>query len=90
MAHKKAGGSTDNNRDSNPKYRGVKRFGGEFVNAGEIIVRQCGTRFHAGSGVGCGRDHTLYALQAGAVQFVIKGKKNRRYINIIAAPMTEQ
>ncbi|KTD68582.1 MULTISPECIES: 50S ribosomal protein L27 [Legionella] len=84
MAHKKAGGSTRNGRDSNPKYLGVKRFGGQFVNAGEIIVRQRGTRFHPGPGVGCGRDHTLFALVEGLVQFVVKGEKNRKYVTIVA------
>lgn len=84
MAHKKAGGSTRNGRDSNPKYLGVKRYGGQFVNAGEIIVRQRGTRFHAGLGVGVGRDHTLYALVEGLVQFVVKGEKNRKYVTIVA------
>jgi large subunit ribosomal protein L27 len=85
MAHKKAGGSTRNGRDSNPKFLGVKRFGGQFVNAGEIIVRQRGTRFHPGAGVGCGRDHTLFALVEGLVHFVVKGEKNRKYVTIIAA-----
>ncbi len=84
MAHKKAGGSTRNGRDSNPKYLGVKRYGGQLVNAGEIIVRQRGTRFHPGQGVGCGRDHTLYALVSGVVQFSIKGAKNRKYVTIDA------
>jgi large subunit ribosomal protein L27 len=84
MAHKKAGGSTRNGRDSKPKYLGVKRFGGQLVNAGEIIVRQRGTRFHPGVGVGCGRDHTLYALVAGLVNFTIKGEKNRKFVNITA------
>ncbi len=69
MAHKKGGGSSKNGRDSNPQFRGVKRFGGQYVRAGEILVRQCGTRFHAGRGVGCGRDYTLYALQDGIVRF---------------------
>lgn len=82
MAHKKAGGSTRNGRDSNPKYLGVKRFGGQLVNAGEILVRQRGTRFHPGEGVGLGRDHTLYATVAGYVRFVIKGVKNRQYVMI--------
>ncbi|WP_133126988.1 50S ribosomal protein L27 [Legionella nagasakiensis] len=82
MAHKKAGGSTRNGRDSNPKYLGVKRYGGQLVNAGEILVRQRGTQFHAGEGVGLGRDHTLYALVAGLVKFTTKGAKNRRYVNI--------
>lgn len=84
MAHKKAGGSTRNGRDSNPKYLGVKRYGGQMVNAGEILVRQRGTRFHAGEGVGCGRDHTLYALVTGIVEFTIKGTKNRKYVKINA------
>lgn len=69
MASKKAGGSTKNGRDSNPKMLGVKRFGGEKVTAGSIIVRQRGTRFHAGVNVGVGRDHTLYALTEGVVKF---------------------
>lgn len=84
MAHKKAGGSTRNGRDSNPKYLGVKRYGGQIVNAGEILVRQRGTRFHPGEGVGCGRDHTLYALISGEVRFVIKGAKNRKFVTIAA------
>lgn len=84
MAHKKAGGSTRNGRDSNPKFLGVKRFGGQMVNAGEILVRQRGTRFHAGEGVGCGRDHTLYALVSGTVEFTIKGTKNRKFVKINA------
>jgi len=69
MAHKKAGGSSRNGRDSNPKYLGVKCFGGELVDAGNIIVRQRGTKFHAGAGVGMGRDHTLFALVRGHVGF---------------------
>jgi large subunit ribosomal protein L27 len=89
MAHKKAGGSTRNGRDSNPKFLGVKRFGGQYVNAGEIIVRQRGTPCHAGPGVGCGRDHTLYALVAGLVKFVIKGEKKRKYVTIVAEPQQE-
>lgn len=89
MAHKKAGGSTRNGRDSNPKYLGVKRFGGQFVTAGEIIVRQRGTRFHPGAGVGCGRDHTLYALVDGLVHFTIKGAKNRKYVTIVADQLVE-
>ncbi|KTD61580.1 50S ribosomal protein L27 [Legionella spiritensis] len=84
MAHKKAGGSTRNGRDSNPKYLGVKRFGGQKVNAGEILVRQRGTRFHAGEGVGCGRDHTLYALMTGRVEFIMRGAKNRKFVKIVA------
>ncbi|CAM2889664.1 50S ribosomal protein L27 [Legionella worsleiensis] len=89
MAHKKAGGSTRNGRDSNPKFLGVKRFGGQFVNAGEIIVRQRGTRFHPGTGVGCGRDHTLYALVSGLVHFAVKGEKNRKYVTIVAEQQEE-
>lgn len=89
MAHKKAGGSTRNGRDSNPKYLGVKRFGGQLVNAGEILVRQRGTRFHAGEGVGCGRDHTLYALVTGLVKFTIKGAKNRKVVMIDAIEEVE-
>jgi large subunit ribosomal protein L27 len=82
MAHKKAGGSTRNGRDSISKRLGVKRFGGQIVKPGEILVRQRGTRFHAGKGVGCGRDHTLYALVGGIVQFSVKGEKNRKYLTI--------
>jgi large subunit ribosomal protein L27 len=82
MAHKKAGGSTRNGRDSNPKYLGVKRYGGQLVNAGEIIVRQRGTCFHPGEGVGLGRDHTLYALVEGFVKFAIKGAQKRQYVMI--------
>jgi len=84
MATKKAGGSTRNGRDSNPKYLGVKRFGGHLVAAGEILVRQRGTRFHAGEGVGLGRDHTLFALITGVVTFVVKGPKNRKFVTIQA------
>lgn len=82
MAHKKAGGSTRNGRDSNPKFLGVKRFGGQLVKAGEILVRQRGTRFHAGANVGCGRDHTLYALVTGHVLFTQRGDKNRKFVDI--------
>ncbi|MCW2479843.1 MULTISPECIES: 50S ribosomal protein L27 [Enterobacterales] len=84
MAHKKAGGSTRNGRDSNAQRLGVKRFGGESVLAGNIIVRQRGTKFHAGTNVGCGKDHTLFALADGKVQFEVKGPKNRKYISIVA------
>jgi large subunit ribosomal protein L27 len=83
MATKKAGGSTRNGRDSNPKYLGVKRYGGQFVLAGEILVRQRGTRFHAGTNVGCGRDHTLYAVASGIVKFLVKGRQNRKYVTIV-------
>ncbi|MEI6859944.1 MAG: 50S ribosomal protein L27 [Shewanella sp.] len=82
MAHKKAGGSTRNGRDSESKRLGVKRFGGESVLAGNIIVRQRGTKFHAGVNVGIGRDHTLFALTDGKVKFEIKGPKNRKFISI--------
>jgi len=82
MAHKKAGGSTRNGRDSNPKYLGVKRYGGQVVNAGEILVRQRGTQFHPGRNVGIGRDHTLYALVSGIVAFGRKGSLHKRCVNI--------
>ena len=82
MAHKKAGGSTQNGRDSNPKYLGIKRFGGQIVNAGTILVRQRGTKFHPGRHVGVGKDHTLYALVTGKVVFGHKGKLNKRCVNI--------
>lgn len=85
MAHKKAGGSTRNGRDSESKRLGVKRFGGQAVTAGSIIVRQRGTRFHAGSNVGLGKDHTLFATADGVVQFVTKGPQNRKYVEIVAA-----
>ena len=82
MAHKKAGGSTRNGRDSNPKYLGVKRFGGEQVLAGNILVRQRGTRFHAGDNVKVGRDHTLFALTNGKVVFEQKGKPLRKFVSV--------
>lgn len=84
MAHKKAGGSTNNGRDSESKRLGVKRFGGESVLAGNIIVRQRGTKFHPGSNVGCGKDHTLFALTEGKVKFEVKGPKNRKFVSIEA------
>ncbi|MGV2871930.1 50S ribosomal protein L27 [Colwellia sp. E150_009] len=84
MAHKKAAGSTRNGRDSEAKRLGVKRFGGESVLAGNIIVRQRGTRFHAGNNMGIGKDHTLFALADGKVQFDVKGPKNRKFVSIIA------
>jgi large subunit ribosomal protein L27 len=77
MAHKKGVGSTRNGRDSNPKYLGVKRFGGEVVKAGNILVRQRGTKFNAGKNVGMGRDHTLFALETGVVKFQDKGSFGR-------------
>jgi large subunit ribosomal protein L27 len=82
MAHKKAGGSTRNGRDSNPKYLGVKRYGGQIVKAGEIIVRQRGTKFHPGTYVGIGKDDTLFALKAGRVKFAIKGNLRRNCVSI--------
>jgi len=82
MAHKKAGGSTRNGRDSNPKFLGVKRYGGQTVNAGNILVRQRGTRFHAGDNVGVGRDHTLFALVDGKVTFAERGKPTRKFVSI--------
>jgi large subunit ribosomal protein L27 len=85
MAHKKAGGSTRNGRDSNPKYLGVKRYGGEAVEAGNILVRQRGTCFHAGVNVGMGRDHTLFALAEGTVRFSVKGNLKRRYVSVQSA-----
>ena len=84
MAHKKAGGSTRNGRDSESKRLGVKRFGGQVVEAGTIIVRQRGTRFRPGAGVGVGRDHTLFATQKGAVKFELKGLPRRRVVSIEA------
>ena len=82
MAHKKAGGSTRNGRDSNPKFLGVKRYGGELVRAGNIIVRQRGTKFHPGTNVGCGRDHTLFALIDGKISFRTGGPHNRRFVSV--------
>ena len=82
MAHKKAGGSTRNGRDSNPKYLGVKCYGGEPVVAGNIIVRQRGTRFHAGDNVGIGRDHTLFALTDGKVKFQQRGMPKRKFVSV--------
>ncbi|EJL6339697.1 50S ribosomal protein L27 [Vibrio cholerae] len=85
MAHKKAGGSTRNGRDSESKRLGVKRFGGESVLAGNIIVRQRGTKFHAGTNVGIGKDHTLFALSDGKVKFEVKGSNNRKFVSIETA-----
>ena len=84
MAHKKAGGSTRNGRDSESKRLGVKRFGGEQVLAGSIIVRQRGTQFHPGENVGCGKDHTLFAKIDGCVVFETKGPKKRKFVRIDA------
>jgi len=85
MAHKKGGGSTSNGRDSQSKRLGVKRFGGELINAGSIIVRQRGTEFHPGENVGMGKDHTLFAKINGKVTFAIKGAQKRRTVSIVAA-----
>ena len=85
MAHKKAGGSTRNGRDSQSKRLGVKRFGGEQISAGSIIVRQRGTHFHPGVNVGCGRDHTLFAKTEGTVRFDTRGPKNRKYVSMVQA-----
>lgn len=85
MAHKKAGGSTRNGRDSQAKRLGVKRFGGESVQAGNIIIRQRGTQYHAGENVGVGRDYTLFALKNGHVKFVVRGRKQRTFVNVLPA-----
>ena len=82
MAHKKAGGSTRNGRDSESKRLGVKLFGGQAVKAGNILVRQRGTKFHPGNGVGMGKDHTLFAKEEGVVKFQVKGAFGRRYVSI--------
>ena len=84
MAHKKAGGSTRNGRDSESKRLGVKLYGGQQVAAGNIIVRQRGTRFNAGPNVGCGKDYTLFAKAAGTVQFMTKGPKQRKFVTVVA------
>ena len=83
MAHKKAGGSSRNGRDSQAKRLGVKVFGGEAIAAGGIIVRQRGTKFHAGENVGIGRDHTLFAMVDGQVRFAVKGADNRQYVSVL-------
>lgn len=85
MAHKKAGGSTNNGRDSESKRLGVKRFGDQVVLAGNILVRQRGTKFHAGNNVGIGKDHTLFAKADGKVKFEVKGPKNRKFVSVVAA-----
>ncbi len=82
MAQKKGGGSTRNGRDSKPKMLGVKVFGGQEISAGAIIVRQRGTRFHAGVGTGVGKDHTIFATTDGTVSFAIKGALNRQVVNV--------
>ena len=83
MAHKKAGGSSRNGRDSHSKRLGVKRYGGEVVPAGSIIVRQRGTRLHAGENVGMGKDHTLFAKVDGHVNFAVKGPDKRKFVSIV-------
>ncbi|MFE8643651.1 50S ribosomal protein L27 [Sphingomonas sp. NCPPB 2930] len=85
MAQKKGGGSTRNGRDSKPKMLGVKAFGGELITAGSIIVRQRGTRFHAGTNAGVGKDHTIFALVDGHVSFGVKGPLNKQVINVTPA-----
>jgi large subunit ribosomal protein L27 len=82
MAQKKGGGSTRNGRDSQPKMLGVKAFGGELISAGSIIVRQRGTKFHPGTNVGVGKDHTLFALVDGHVKFAVKGSLNRQTVSV--------
>ena len=84
MAHKKAGGRTRNGRDSESKRLGVKRYGGEAVDGGNILIRQRGTRYHAGLNVGLGKDHTLFAKAAGRVLFEKKGPKNRMFVSVVA------
>ncbi|MCP4334480.1 MAG: 50S ribosomal protein L27 [Gammaproteobacteria bacterium] len=83
MAHKKAAGSTRNGRDSESKRLGVKKFGGEVVIPGNILVRQRGTKFHPGDNVGCGKDHTLFAKSEGKVEFKVKGRHNRTFVNVV-------
>lgn len=84
MAHKKGVGSSRNGRDSNPQYRGVKKFGGEFVRAGGIIIRQCGTKVHPGTNVGLGRDYTIFSLVDGVVEF---SPKDKRRIKVSVKPL---
>ncbi len=83
MAHKKAGGSTRNGRDSHSKRLGVKKYGDEFVKAGNIIIRQRGTKYHAGVNAGLGHDHTIFALAEGKVKFSRRGPKNRTFVDVI-------
>ncbi|QID18724.1 50S ribosomal protein L27 [Nitrogeniibacter mangrovi] len=87
MAHKKAGGSSRNGRESESKRLGVKRYGGQLVPAGNILIRQRGTEYHPGENVGIGKDHTLFALKDGTVQFSVRGKNKRRTVSIV--PVTE-
>ena len=84
MAHKKAGGSSRNGRDSQSKRLGIKRYGGQQVQAGNILVRQRGTTFHAGDNVGCGNDFTLFALKDGIVEFLVKGPRGRKFVQVVA------
>lgn len=88
MAHKKAGGSSRNGRDSESKRLGVKRYGGQFVPAGNILVRQRGTQFHPGPNVGVGKDYTLFALKDGVVEFAVKGPHKRRTVSILPVAET--
>ncbi len=85
MAHKKGGGTTRNGRDSESKRLGVKVYGGQAINAGGIIIRQRGTKVHPGENVGMGKDHTLFALTEGKVQFLVKGVAKRQYVTVVAA-----
>ena len=85
MAQKKGVGSARNGRDSNPKYLGVKMYGGQAIEAGNIIIRQRGTQYHPGMGVGLGRDHTLFALVDGVVNFAVKGPNKRRTVSVVPA-----
>jgi large subunit ribosomal protein L27 len=85
MAHKKAGGSSRNGRDSESKRLGVKMFGGQAIKAGSIIIRQRGTKVHAGVNVGCGRDHTLFATAEGVVKFEKKGPLGRQFVSVVPA-----
>ena len=87
MAHKKAGGSSRNGRDSHSKRLGVKSYGGETIHAGSIIVRQRGTQIHPGTNVGMGKDHTLFALVTGKVEFATKGKEKRKFVSVQPAEM---
>ncbi len=87
MAHKKAGGSSRNGRDSIGKRRGVKKFGGEVVRAGNILVRQLGTKFKPGNNVGCGKDYTLFALIDGVVKFEPKGRARKMHVSVYPAPV---
>ena len=87
MAHKKAGGSTNNGRDSQSKRLGVKRFGGQVVISGNILIRQRGTKVHPGLNVGIGKDHTIFAKADGVVKFEVKGPKNRQFINVVSAQL---